>query len=63
MGELHLDIVIDRLSREFGVQANTGRPQVAYKETAPQGRRGPGEYDRPAGRQGQFAKVGWRSNR
>jgi elongation factor G len=33
MGELHLDIIVDRMRREFNVEANTGRPQVAYKET------------------------------
>ena len=33
MGELHLEIIVDRMMREFGVQANVGRPQVAYRET------------------------------
>ena len=33
MGELHLEILVDRLQREFGVEARVGRPQVAYKET------------------------------
>ena len=33
MGELHLEIIVDRLKREFGVEANIGRPQVAYRET------------------------------
>ena len=39
MGELHLEIIVDRMMREFGVQANVGRPQVAYRETIIEGRR------------------------
>ncbi len=39
MGELHLEIIVDRMMREFGVQANVGRPQVAYRETITEGRR------------------------
>ena len=38
MGELHLEIIVDRMMREFGVQANVGRPQVAYRETIHEGR-------------------------
>src|SRR6185295_5901821 len=40
MGELHLDIIVDRLNREFGVQANQGKPQVAYRETGGSGQYG-----------------------
>ena len=57
MGELHLEIVMDRLAREFGVQANTGRPQVAYKETLRKGASGRAEYARAAGGKNQYAKV------
>ena len=50
MGELHLEIIVDRLMREFRVDANVGRPQVAYRETVVAGRReGPGQV-RPADR-------------
>jgi elongation factor G len=57
MGELHLDIIIDRLAREFGVRANTGRPQVAYKETLRKAATGRAEYARQAGGKGMYAKV------
>jgi elongation factor G len=39
MGELHLEIIVDRMKREFGVEANVGKPQVAYRETITQGGR------------------------
>ncbi len=52
MGELHLDIIIDRLAREFGVRANTGRPQVAYKESLRKAADRPGRVRPPDGRQG-----------
>jgi len=57
MGELHLDIIIDRLAREFGVRANTGRPQVAYKETIRKPASAKAEVARQAGGKAQYAKV------
>ena len=45
MGELHLEIIVDRLKREFGVEANVGKPQVAYKETIRKPAKGEGKYD------------------
>ena len=49
MGELHLEIVMDRMEREFGVRANLGKPQVAYKETIQTAAEGEGKYLRQAG--------------
>ena len=58
MGELHLEIIVDRLLREFGVDANVGRPQVAYKETISAAASGVGEYIKhPTGGAGEFAIV------
>lgn len=54
MGELHLDILIDRMEREFGVRTKLGRPQVAYKETITDSAEGEGIYDRQAGGRGQY---------
>jgi elongation factor G len=58
MGELHLDILVDRMKREFNVEANVGKPQVAYRETI---RRAVEKYDythkKQTGGSGQFAKV------
>jgi elongation factor G len=58
MGELHLDILVDRMKREFGVEANVGKPQVAYRETI---KRSVEKYDythkKQTGGSGQFAKV------
>jgi elongation factor G len=54
MGELHLEILVDRLSREFGVEASVGRPQVAYKETITLGSGGEGRYIRQTGGRGQY---------
>ncbi|MCL6518614.1 MAG: elongation factor G [Armatimonadetes bacterium] len=54
MGELHLEIILDRLFREFGVQANHGRPQVAYKETIRHAGEGEGRYVRQTGGRGQY---------
>ncbi|MDR7482714.1 MAG: elongation factor G [Armatimonadota bacterium] len=57
MGELHLEIIVDRLLREFNVGANIGRPQVAYKETIRQGARGEGRYVRQTGGRGQYGHA------
>jgi elongation factor G len=57
MGELHLEIIVDRLLREFGLDANVGRPQVAYKETISVSAPGTGEYIKQAGGSGEFAIV------
>ncbi len=54
MGELHLDIITDRLVREFGVGASIGRPQVAYKETITIEAQGEGRFVRQTGGRGQF---------
>jgi elongation factor G len=54
MGELHLEVVMDRLEREFGVRANLGKPQVAYKETILGSAEGEGKYARQAGNRGLF---------
>ena len=54
MGELHLEIIIDRLFREFNVEANHGRPQVAYKETITVSAKGEGRYVRQTGGRGQY---------
>jgi elongation factor G len=57
MGELHLEIIVDRLLREFKVEANVGRPQVAYKETIRQPARAEGRYIRQTGGRGQYGHV------
>jgi len=54
MGELHLEILMDRMTREFGVQANLGKPQVAYKETITIEAEGEGKYIRQTGGRGQY---------
>jgi elongation factor G len=54
MGELHLEIMVDRLKREFGVNANVGAPQVAYRETIKQIREEEGRYVKQSGGKGQF---------
>ncbi|MEA3420347.1 MAG: elongation factor G [Acidobacteriota bacterium] len=54
MGELHLDILMDRMAREFGVKANLGKPQVAYKETITKGSKGEGKFIRQTGGRGQY---------
>ncbi|MBU1131641.1 elongation factor G [Patescibacteria group bacterium] len=54
MGELHLDIIIDRMKREFSVEANIGRPQVAYKETIKKTAEAEGKYIRQSGGRGQY---------
>ncbi|HSV32283.1 MAG TPA: elongation factor G [Atribacteraceae bacterium] len=57
MGELHLEIIIDRLLREFKVEANIGRPQVAYKETIKGSARAEGRFIRQTGGRGQYGHV------
>jgi len=57
MGELHLDIIADRLKREFHVEANYGKPQVAYKETITMGAEGEEKYARQSGGKGQYGHV------
>ncbi|MBI5037275.1 MAG: elongation factor G [Candidatus Kerfeldbacteria bacterium] len=54
MGELHLDIIVDRMRREFKVEANVGRPQVAYKETISKIAEAEGKYIRQSGGRGQY---------
>jgi elongation factor G len=54
MGELHLEILMDRMAREFGVQANLGKPQVAYKETILKPAEGEAKYIRQTGGHGQY---------
>ena len=57
MGELHLEIIVDRLVREFKVAANVGRPQVSYKETIQKPVRGEGRFVRQTGGRGQFGHA------
>lgn len=57
MGELHLEIIIDRLLREFKVEANVGRPQVAYRETIKAKAKAEGRFIRQTGGRGQFGHV------
>ncbi len=54
MGELHLDIIVDRMKREFKVEANVGKPQVAYKEAVRGAAEGEGKYIRQSGGRGQY---------
>ncbi len=54
MGELHLEIIVDRLNREFGVQANQGKPQVAYRETVRTHAKAEGRFVRQTGGSGQY---------
>jgi elongation factor G len=57
MGELHLDIIVDRLLREFNVGANVGKPQVAYRETVRQTAKAEGKFVRQSGGRGQYGHV------
>jgi elongation factor G len=57
MGELHLEIIVDRLQREFKVDANVGKPQVAYRETITQEGEAEGKFIRQAGGKGQYGHV------
>lgn len=54
MGELHLDIIVDRMKREFNVEVNVGRPQVAYRETIKANAEAEGKYVRQSGGRGQY---------
>ncbi len=57
MGELHLDVIVDRMIREFKVAANVGKPQVAYRETIRRRAEGDGLFKRQTGGKGQFGHV------
>ncbi len=57
MGELHLEIIVDRMMREFNVQANVGKPQVAYRETIRKTAEAEGKYIRQTGGSGQYGHV------
>ena len=57
MGELHLDIIIDRLKREFNVECNSGKPQVAYRETIKTAAECEGKYIKQSGGRGQYGHV------
>jgi elongation factor G len=57
MGELHLEIIVDRLKREFNVEASVGKPQVAYKETLTRKAEGEGRYVRQTGGRGQYGHA------
>jgi len=57
MGELHLEIIVDRMKREFGVEANVGKPQVAYRETIRASVDQEGKYVRQSGGRGQYGHV------
>jgi elongation factor G len=57
MGELHLDVLVDRMRREFNVQANVGRPQVAYRETIRKPAEAEAKYIRQTGGRGQYGHV------
>ena len=57
MGELHLDIIVDRMRREFNVDANVGQPQVSYRETITQAAECEGKYIKQSGGRGQYGHV------
>ena len=57
MGELHLDIIVDRMRREFNVEANIGKPQVSYRETITQAGECEGKYIKQSGGRGQYGHV------
>lgn len=57
MGELHLEIIVDRMKREFSVEANVGRPQVAYRETITKGAEAEIKYVKQSGGRGQYGHV------
>ena len=57
MGELHLEVLVERMSREFGVEANVGKPQVSYRETIRRSVEAEGKYIRQTGGRGQYGHV------
>ena len=57
MGELHLEVIVDRMFREFKVEANVGRPQVAYRETITAKAQAEGRFIRQSGGRGQYGDV------
>lgn len=57
MGELHLEIIVDRMRREFNVEANVGKPQVAYRETIRKSVEVEGKFVRQSGGRGQYGHV------
>ncbi|MFH1387818.1 MAG: elongation factor G [Patescibacteria group bacterium] len=57
MGELHLEVIVDRMRREFSVEANIGKPQVAYRETIKSNSQAEGKYIRQTGGRGQYGHV------
>lgn len=57
MGELHLDIIVDRMRREFGVEANVGNPQVSYRETIKQKAEAEHKYAKQSGGRGQYGLI------
>jgi elongation factor G len=57
MGELHLEVLVERMRREFNVDANTGKPQVAYRETILEESEGEGKYIKQSGGRGQYGHV------
>ena len=57
MGELHLEIIVDRMMREFKVEANVGKPQVAYRETIRRQSEAEGKYIRQTGGRGQYGHA------
>jgi elongation factor G len=57
MGELHLDILVDRMKREFKVEANIGAPQVAYRETITRSKNVDYTHKKQSGGSGQYAKI------
>jgi len=57
MGELHLEVLVERMKREFGVEANVGKPQVAYKETIIGESKAESKYIKQSGGRGQYGHV------
>jgi elongation factor G len=57
MGELHLEIIVDRMMREYRVEANVGKPQVAYRETIRKHSEAEGKYIRQTGGRGQYGHA------